>query len=302
MSLIVLSQTVILILYMLIGVILLKRNLFTSQVEQCFGWLLTNIALPLAILSGFQIEYSPEIVKLIRDSLFVSFAIVLSTMGLGFIFTVVFRKTEIERRLWVACFTFSNILFIGIPIVSQLIGPKGLLVLVVYNTVANIVLFTIGIMIFSGSNKFNAIRIIKTPAILAALLGFCLFWFQISVPNTILTFITSIGNMTTPLSMIVNGAIIARLKVVRIFINRDNILFSILRLVVLPLCLIPIIKEFIDDPVILVIMSLVIGMPTGALNSVFAEQYAGQGAKVSQYIIISTLLSMITLPLIMIFY
>lgn len=299
MSIIVFGQTIILILYMLVGALLSKKKLFTVQVEACLGWFLANIALPFAILMSFQVEYSSEIMNIVKKSLVTSIVIVALTMGLGFLFTVLFRRKGAGRRLWVACFTFSNILFIGIPIVSELLGPKGLIVLVTYNTVANLILFTVGVMIFSGSKEIDVIRIVKTPAIIAAALGFLLFVLHLSIPQMLAPFFTSIGNMTAPLSMIVNGAIFARSKIMPIILDKDNLLFSVLRLIALPACLTPLLKLTLHDPVILVIMCLVIGMPSGALNSVFAEQYVGEGAKASQYIVLSTIISMFTLPLIL---
>ncbi len=274
---------------------------FTTEVKGFISWFLTNIALPCAILNSFETPYSIEIIVLIGKSFAVSLIVILLTMLFALFYTFLFNKKGISRRLWMGCFTFSNILFIGMPIVSELFGAKGLIVLVVYNTVANLFLFTVGIMIFSGQKQIEWRKMIQTPALIAACMGFLFFVLNIRFPTPIKNFIEVIGTMTVPLAMILNGALFASVSLKTIIKNKDNLQFSFLRLLILPLCMIPLLKLGIQDSLILGVMVLVSGMPTGALNAVFAEQYAQKGAKVSQYIAISTIISLVTLPLLLFF-
>lgn len=167
---VVFYQTIGLIIYMLIGVIIKVKGYFTKQVNLFLGWFLTNIALPSAILRSFQMEYTAQIKKLMLTSLLYSIVFIIGTLGLSYLFCVIFKRKYVERRMWVCCFTFSSILFIGMPIVEALYG-----------------------------------------------------------------------------------------------------------------------------------VAFISGMPTSALNAVFAEEYAQKGEKVSQYITVSTIISMFTLPIIMLF-
>ena len=298
---IVFYQTISLIVYMLIGVIIKAKGYFTKQVNVFLGWFLTNIALPSAILRSFHMEYTEEIKKIMFTSFLFSIVLILGTLSLSYVFSVIFKRKNVERRMWVCCFTFSSILFIGMSIVEALYGEIGLIVLVIFNTVANLVLFTLGIMIFSNSYQLKWKKVVQTPAIIAALVGVILFIWKIPIPNFMYNSLKYLGDMTVPLSMILNGALFYSSSFKKVFLDVDNLLFSFIRLLIFPIVFIFFMKLVTDNSVLIGIVALVSGMPTGALNAVFAEEYAEKGEKVSQYITVSTIISMFTLPLIMLF-
>lgn len=298
---VVFYQTISLIIYMLIGVIVKVKGYFTKQVNVFLGWFLTNIALPSAILRSFQMEYTAQIKKLMLTSLLYSIVFIIGTLGLSYLFCVIFKRKYVERRMWVCCFTFSSILFIGMPIVEALYGEKGLIVLVIFNTVANLVLFTIGIMIFSNRYHLKWKQVVRTPAIIAALVGATLFVWKIPIPNFMYNSLKYLGDMTVPLSMILNGALFYSSNIKKVFLDVDNLLFSFIRLIIFPIIIIVIMKFVTDNYLLIGIVALISGMPTGALNAVFAEEYAQKGEKVSQYITVSTIISMFSLPIIMLF-
>ena len=203
------------------------------------------------------------------------------------------------RSLWVVSLTFSNILFIGIPIVGKLYGEVGLIVLVVCNTVTSLFLFTVGIMFLSNSREIRIRSILTTPAILAAVVGFALFMFGVKLPKPIHTFNVDLSIMTASLSMIINGSLFSQVKLKELFFDKDNLQFLFVRAIIRPIIFIPVLKFFITDPTILGVLVLLASMPVGSLDAILAEEYAGAGTKVSQYIALTTVTSMVTLPIIM---
>ncbi|MGO2082991.1 AEC family transporter [Vagococcus sp.] len=297
----VFSVTSVLILFMLVGVFLQLRGKYTPQVNYFLGYFLTNIALPPAIINSFQLPRTLETIELIKTTAFYSLIMMFITLGIGVLVAKIFNKKENLKRLWITGITFSNILFIGIPIVEQLYGEKGLVVLVVYNTISSIFLFTIGVMIFSEQRHFDWRRMLLAPAILAALIGFGLFMLNIQLPQPIESFNIALGSMTAPISMIINGGLFAKSSLKSIFKDKDNLQFAFARMVIIPVIFVSVLSKFITEPIILGVLVMVSAMPSGAINAIFAEQYIGEGVKASQYITLTTLISMVSLPLIMSF-
>ncbi|MGY3766665.1 AEC family transporter [Vagococcus vulneris] len=298
---IVFSETVQLIFFMIIGMFLSKRGKYTASVNLFIGYLLTNVALPAAIINSFQVEKTPELLRMIRWTMVFSLVMLLLTLLFGFLISKILGKKGVLRRLWINCLLFSNILFIGIPIVDRLYGEEGLIVLVIYNTFTSLFLFTIGIMIFSNSREFKLKSLYTTPPIIASIIGYLLFKFGIVLPETINIFNSTLGGLTAPLAMIINGCLFVQNDFKKIIFNKDNLQFTIARVIGVPLFFILILQFFVKDPIILGVLTLVSAMPTGSLNAILAEEYAGEGAKVSQYIALTTIVSMVTLPMVMSF-
>ncbi|TKA00078.1 hypothetical protein FA950_28910 [Bacillus thuringiensis] len=167
MTSIVMNQNAILFIYLIIGFSSVKFNWIKENQMPSLSNLLTNVALPFAILISFQSTFSEEM-----------------------------------RKIWIGCCTFSNILFIGIPIVGELYGSKGLIILVIYNTISSLFLFTIGIKLYSGNmkGKMNCKGFLSTPVIIASLGGFILFISNIHIPNPFYSAFQTLGNLTAPLS------------------------------------------------------------------------------------------------------
>lgn len=296
---IVLNETIILLFYMAVGAFLNFKRKYHPSVNVFIGYLLTNIALPAAILNSFQVEKTTEVMTLMRATFGYSFILLSVTLLVGLTIATLFKKKDSFKRLWINCLTFSNILFIGIPIVEKLYGEQGLIILVVYNTVANLFLFTIGMMIFSNSRKMAIRQMLTTPALLAAVIGFLFFYFEIHLPFPLLSFTKVMGGMTAPLSMVINGVLFSQNNFIQLLLDKDNLQFTLARSIIVPLLFIPILQLIVPDKMILGILTLIVAMPTGALNAILAEKYGGNGNKASQYIALTTVISMITLPVVM---
>lgn len=284
---------------MFVGVWLNKRGKYSPGANIYIGYLLTTVALPAAIINSFQVEKSDKLLIMMRQTAIYTFIMIIATLLVTYLIATIFRKKGMLRSLWTVSLTFSNILFIGIPIVGKLYGEVGLIVLVVCNTVTSLFLFTVGIMFLSNSREIRMRSIITTPAIIAAVVGFLLFMVGVKLPKPIHTFNTDLSIMTASLSMIINGSLFSQVKLKELFFNKDNLQFLFVRAIIIPIIFIPILKVFISDPIILGVLVLLASMPVGSLDAILAEEYAGEGTKVSQYIALTTVTSMITLPIIM---
>ncbi|WP_147408665.1 MULTISPECIES: AEC family transporter [Vagococcus] len=295
----VFNETIVLIFFMFVGVLLNKRGKYSPGANIYIGHLLTTVALPAAIINSFQVDKSDRLLIMMKQTAIYTFIMIVATLLITYLIATLFKKKDMLRSLWVVSLTFSNILFIGIPIVGKLYGEVGLIVLVVCNTVTSLFLFTVGIMFLSNSREIRIRSILTTPAILAAVVGFVLFMFGVKLPKPIHTFNVDLSIMTASLSMIINGSLFSQVKLKELFFDKDNLQFLFVRAIIIPIIFIPVLKFFITDPTILGVLVLLASMPVGSLDAILAEEYAGAGTKVSQYIALTTVTSMVTLPIIM---
>lgn len=294
----ILFQNVILLVYILLGLLMAKKDWLEKEAQGTFSVLITNFALPCAVFNSFQIAYSKEILQVILRSLGLALVFFTALYLLSVAFAKVFRIPAELRSNWIGCSTFSSVLFMGIPIVDALFGELGLVILISFNTIGNLFLFGLGESIFAGKVLVSPRKILTTPAIIAAVLGFLCFIFQITVPQVVSTPIQAIAGFTTPLAMMINGALLSRTLSLKLFTKVSIVQFCLVRLLLIPIALILFFKLFVKDALLLQIVSLVSCMPSGAVNSVFAEKYSGQGKVASEFIIVSTLLSIVTIPLV----
>lgn len=288
-----------LVFYLAIGILMTKKGWLKESGFHSLSILLTTFSLPCAVFNSFQMPFSEKVLKLIMNSLGVAIIFFAGLFILSYFFCKVIRLSQTYFSTWLGCCSFSSILFIGIPIVNALFGQVGLIILVSFNTIGNLFFFGFGESVFSGKLDISIRKIILTPAILAAMLGMLLFLLKIELPPVVITPIQKIGDMTTPVAMIINGCLLSEKLSIKLFLNRDSWLFCFLRLIIIPLILISIFKVFISNPLLLSIVSLVSCMPSGSVNSVYAEKYAAQGSIASEFIVMSTLLSIFTIPVIL---
>lgn len=169
--------------------------------------------------------------------------------------------------------------------------------LVSFNTIFNLFLFGIGESIFSGEFKFSIKKVLKTPAIIGVILGLVFFLLDFRLPEMLGTPIHQIGTWTAPVSMIINGAMFYGTPILKIMKSKDVVSFVIFRLLIVPIITIFLFKPFIQNDLLYALVILVSAMPSGSMNTVFAEAYKGEGKLASNYVIISTLFSLLTIPL-----
>jgi len=295
---ILIHENIILLIYMAVGFIAFRLKLLRKSHMEGLSKLLLGIVLPGAILYSLQIPYSRELLGDIGVTMLVAVAILLFTFAAGLLSAKVLLRAG-EREIWVGCCVFSSILFIGTPMVEALYGDRGLAILVTYNTVFNLALFSLGGSIFSGAGARMAplSRLLGNPAILATAAGFIMFLFDARLPSPLLEASRWLGGLTVPIAMILTGSMIAGNKLGALLRSKRTYLFVLVRQILVPVACFLLIKQVLDDRVLLGIAFLVSAMPSGASNAVFAETYGGKGEEASQYIVMSTLCSIFTIPL-----
>ena len=136
------------------------------------------------------------------------------------------------------------------------------------------------------------------PGTVSAVLAVLLYLLNISIPSLILEPITSIGSVTTPLAMLVIGASLANSNLKEMLNDKSMILFTCIRLIVLPLLLWCICRLFITDKLLAGVLILISGMPVASNIVMLCNELERDGDYIAKGVFFSTLFPVITIPII----
>ena len=164
----------------------------------------------------------------------------------------------------------------------------------------NISIFSYGILLLGGTggDKLQFRKMIN-PGTVSAVAAVLLYLGSVSVPTILLDPITAVGNTTTPLAMMVIGASLANGKVRDLFTEKSMILFTILRLLILPLLAWGVCQILgIQDRLLAGALILISGMPVASNTVMLCTELNRDGDYIAKGLLISTLASVVTIPLI----
>lgn len=298
---IVINQAIILFIMMITGIAAGKAGIISDGVSKKFSELLIYVTSPMMVLGSFFFEYSPD--KL-RDALLVPVLSAIFFFLTIIISKILFRKYDEEKGpIMRFAMVFSNCGFIGLPMMKALFGNDGVFYGVFYTFVFDIFLWTVGISMFSESkrekgNVKTLKKVLLNPAIIALYIGLVIFVLRLPIPDAAKEAINHIGNMTLPLSMLIIGSLISKTKFKTLLNDVRVYYISFIRLIAIPL-LAYFLLSFTGlprMPVSIVVTAL--AMPAAAFTSIFADMFDKDSVFGSKVVTLSTMFSIITVPLI----
>ncbi len=295
---VLINQVLILFLMLLVGFCARKKRLLNTEMNNGLIEILLNITVPFAIITSFNFKFSSSILhNIIILFLCAVFAHVFSVLTGWILF---FRYNKPERKILRFAVVFSNAGFMGLPVLAGLFGKIGIFYGSIYVAVFNIFVWTLGVVIMNGRKELKPFKALTNPALIAVLLGTVLFCFSLKLPGPLYKALDIIGSMTTPLSMIVIGSLLAELKFQEVFAGFSVYYGVVTRLLIIPLIMATLFHLVgIKEPLLKISITS-IAMPVATMTAILAEKYNGNTMLASRLIFISTALSIFTIPLILI--
>jgi len=294
----VFEQVMVLFLIMIVGMIATKRNIIDEQARKKMSELLLYITSPFLVVSSFNFKYSRDM--LVNAGIVLAFALGIHLLAV-FLGQFLFRRYPKEKQS-VLKFTlvFSNCGFMGFPVLESLFGKIGVFYGSIYNAVFHIFLWTYGMMLFSRNKEQTSIaKAVINPGTVSVVIGMVVFLFPIELPNPVSQVLDMVGSMTAPLSMLIVGALLGSIDLKSIFIGFDAYYGSLLRLILMPMIAILALSPLGIERELLGVCVVVTAMPAAANTAIFAEKFDGDSILGSRSVGLSTILSIITIPLIM---
>lgn len=293
MEIILLKQICIMFLLIAVGVFLVKKGYLSEQGGKDLGAILLRIVIPCVILKSYITDYTPERARDLAVSAGMALLALVTAMAVSYLVLGTRRRIENFGA------SFCNVGFIGIPLVQAVLGEGAVFYLASFIALLNILQWTYGVVIMTGDrNAVRARTILTNPVVLSFLGGLLLFFLRIPVPQVIVSTLSSIGSMNTPLAMMILGTYLAKMEVREIFMSKGAYVCTFLRLVLIPMvtllvvCLIPGVKPEIRQVILIAGCT-----PVGSNIAIFAKQYDKDYKLSVVTVCLSTIFSIVTVPI-----
>ncbi len=298
----VIQKLLVLFIAMLAGFIAKKTRLIDGKSTKSLSSLLTYITNPCLIIASLQIGYD---IKLLSDAgkvLMAGFLIMGSSAVLS---TLIFKRvrSHADRSVYQYALTYSNCGFLGYPLLEAMFPENGLFFGVIYVIAYNVLAWTHGVAVMDNSpdHELDLKKVFLNPCLLSTIVSVILFITEIRLPGVILEGVDMVGDMTFPLSMIIIGSLLADKPLRSLFTDIRVVGFSLLKLIVMPLLFLGALylaSPFLGEKLSLICLTLS-AVPAASLAAVLAELYGDNSALAAKIVGLTTLLSLFTLPLIL---
>ncbi|MBR4072721.1 MAG: AEC family transporter, partial [Clostridia bacterium] len=246
---------------------------------------------------SFIREFSTDTIKAILLSFLCG---ILAHLIFIIVSRIMFRKGEINaKKVLQFALVFSNCSFMSLPLQEAVLGDTGVLYGGAFITIFNIFAWSYGIVLMSGDKKYlSAKKIIINPGILACVIGMIIFISQIKIPYVIYQPINYLAGLNTPLPMIIIGYHLANSDFIKGLKDKKALLAVAARLIILPLLAMGLFLLIGIKGDLLVSVIIFASAPTAAITTMFSAKFGGDTALSVNMVSVSTVLSLITMPLI----
>ncbi|MBQ5430992.1 MAG: AEC family transporter [Lachnospiraceae bacterium] len=292
-------QMLILFSLMLVGYCALRGKVLLEQAATPLSLLVTQIANPALILSAsMESSFHVSMFQLLRIVGF-SFLIYAVLIAVSRAVTMLFHGEN--QTIYELMLIFSNIGFMGIPLVKMVYGPKEFFYITVFQIPYDLLIYTYGVRRICGSGKSTSaadlLKSLVNPGSVAAVGAMLIYILSVPCHGLLYEPLRMLGSIAAPLSMMVIGASFYGTRLRELITDRGIVLFSVVKLLMLPLILILILWKAGVRTEMLHVCLIVFGTPVGSMVVMFTEQFK-TGQKLStECVAFTTLLSVFTIPL-----
>lgn len=299
-SLLLIKEIVKLFSIMIMGYSVVKLNLMTSKESKSLSVLLIYIITPCVILNAFQVKYTPEIKHGLIIAFIAAILIHILFLLLAKVLTPILHLNTIER----ATLIYPNAGNLVIPLVQALLGDEYIIYTSAFITIQLILFWTHCKSMICEEKKLEWKKIISNINIISILIGMFLFITQTMLPSDVQDVVSRMGNMTGPVGMLLAGMIIAEVPLKSVFTTKRNYLASMLRLIICPLATLVLMKFMLlfidleDIKNIFLVTLLASTAPAAATITSMAQLYDKNASYASSLYVLTTLLSILTMPII----
>nr|WP_303108584.1 AEC family transporter [uncultured Prevotella sp.] len=294
-----LEVMVVLFIIVILGYVACKLGYMGDKFDKKLSSIVVDITCPLLVLSSVMGDELPDR-TLILPLLGVGFLTYILLLIFGFWVPRLITKNHDDQGMIGFALMFANVGFIGYPIVSSIFGPHAVFYAALLNMPNTFFIFTAGVMLIKGEyslKQFNP-KVLVSPAMLGAFLAAILVALGIHTPDIIARPVTMVGNITVPAALMIIGSSMAKLPIREIIGSTKVYITALLRLTIVPLSIYFLFKVCGVSDQVNNINTVVIAMPVASFGTMFCLKYGRNPSLITETTFITTLGSIITIPLI----
>jgi predicted permease len=296
----IINQVIIMFILSAVGYVMFRTKKITQEGSKSLGNILIYLSLPCVIINGFLVERTPERilglgVSALCAALALAAAMLLARLFLG--------RNAIENF----AASFSNPGFFGIPLIVASLSDGAVFYVAAFIAFLNMLQWTYGVYLlerdapggYQGSGVASLLgRLIKAPFMIAILIGLFFFLTGLSMPTLPGKCVTYIAGLNTPIAMFTIGIYLAQTDMKKMFFKPRLYLVSFVRMVAAPfaaILLLLLVPNTMADLKIAVLIAA--ACPVGSNVAVYAQLHHSDYGYAVETVVVSTLLSIITIPL-----
>lgn len=307
---VVIQQMLVLLVMMLLGYIAFRIRWLDDNSCSKMSKIVVNVLNPCLMVYGVL----GKEVRLESSMLF-------QTLVLVFIYFVVLvllsgpvasllRVKDGHHNLYKMMLIFSNVGFMGIPVITSIYGTESMILIAFYSLGYNLLLYTYGIYL-AGKNsqeengakgaKGGQWKRLLNPGVASCILAVAIFASGVTVPESVYTFFDYTGNAAVPLSMILIGASVAQGGKKEFFLDKKIYAFTAIKMLVIPIVGALFCRLLPWPAIVEGVFILMLAMPVGSIVVMMAAEGGNDAIECTKGSIITTLLSVLTIPVVSLF-
>ena len=288
------NQMILLFGLMGVGYVCNKTGVLDEVANAKLSSFLLKAALPATILNS-AIAQSDLERSVVLYTMVVAVGVFLVTPAMSLVLTKAFHLDPTYQLM----LNYSNLAFMGFPIIGGVFGADCIFYGAVFLMVFNLHIFSFGVMTLQkeGNDLKSMLKKLCNPGILSAVLAFLIVMLHLKVPAQLTTIIAGLGSVTTPMAMIVIGSQLGQVNLLKVLTKKELYLMAAFKLVVYPAVVYLLLSLILGpDDIITKISTILVGLPVAGNVTMLCSEYGGDTSLSAQGTCISTLLSLLTIP------
>lgn len=298
-SLLLMNQIIQLFIMIFMGFIIVKANLLKAEDSKILSVIVLYLIIPCVIINAFQVNYTKDTVQ----GLLITLAASVLTQIILLIVISVSGKFLHLNEVEIASIYYSNSGNLIVPIVTFILGKEWVLYGCVFMSVQLVFIWTHCKKIISRESTYDWRKIVLNINMISIAIGIVLFLTRIHLPAIINNTLSAVGSMIGPASMIVTGMLFAGMDFKQIFANKRVYFVSFFRLIIVPVIALFLIKcshlsTFSSNGnKLMMIVFLAIITPSASTVTQMCQVYGNDSQYASAINVVTTLLAIVTMPL-----
>ena len=292
-----------------IGFILAKKGWFIADTSALLTKPVMKIALPLYMLCQLEKDFTHDSLLQIAPDLLLPFSSILLAYVVGRIAVKLLHIRQDRQGVFITCFFIANTIFIGLPVNLALFGTQSVPSVMLYYMANTTMFWTLGVYHIvndsTGGEKamplfsLQTLKKVFSPPLLGFLIGLAFILANIQLPEFLLVSFQYVGNLATPLSLMVIGIEMSSISLASVHWDRDLVGALCGRFIICPLCVLALLPVIVVTPMSGQVFTMQASMPAMTQMTVVAKAVGADVKYATQVSFLSVVLGLIVIPLYM---
>ena len=295
------QQMIVLFILMGVGFFCGKKGFINDAFAKNMSWIVVNIATSGMILAAGMNDESTIKGESLAFGFMVSFLVYVFLIAVSFVILPIVRVPAKDKNVYRVMAIFSNIGFMGLPIIQAVYGSEAVLYGAIFQFPYNFLMYTYGVAAMRGENPLKSpegMKRVLNVGVVSSALAIIIYISGIHMPSFLTISARHLSNLAAPLSMMVIGQSMIHMNPKELVGDIRLLFFSLIKLIAVPIVGVMLLRLFIKDSMIINVCYIMLATPIGSMTAMLSQQYGGDYRLASKGVALSTVISVVTIPLV----